>query len=92
MISKERTMRLIMKLNFIYNGDCIEILNKKIETKSIDLIFADPPYNLSGNGLKWIGNKIGGDWFMVNEEWDKMITPEYMQFTRQWIAGFELRI
>jgi len=76
-----------MKLNFIYNGDCIDILNKKIEAKSIDLIFADPPYNLSGNSLKWIGNKTGGDWFMVNEEWDKMTTPEYMQFTRQWIAG-----
>jgi site-specific DNA-methyltransferase (adenine-specific)/modification methylase len=40
-----------MKKNIIYNGDCIEILNKKIDENSIDLIFADPPYNLSGNGL-----------------------------------------
>ena len=75
-----------MRKNIIYNGDCIEIL-EKIDKKSIDLIFADPPYNLSGNGLQWKGNKTGGDWFMVNEEWDKMTTPEYMQFTRKWIAG-----
>jgi len=40
-----------MKKNIIYNGDCNEILMTKIEPNSIDLIFADPPYNLSGNGL-----------------------------------------
>lgn len=51
------------------------------------MIFADPPYNLSGNGLKWEGNKTGGDWYMVNEEWDKMTAPEYMQFTRKWIGA-----
>ncbi len=66
---------LIMKTNTIYSGDCIEILSEKINEKSIDLIFADPPYNLSGNGLKWKGNKTGGDWYMVNEEWDKMTAP-----------------
>ena len=76
-----------MKKHIIYNGECTEILTKKIEENSIDLIFADPPYNLSGNGLHWKGNKTGGDWFMVNEEWDKMTAPEYMQFTRKWIAG-----
>jgi DNA modification methylase len=41
-----------MKTNIIYNDDCIKILNSKIDEKSIDLIFADPPYNLSGNGTK----------------------------------------
>ena len=76
-----------MKKNIIYNGDCIEILNKEVNEKSIDLIFADPPYNLSGNGLKWKGNKTGGDWHMVNEKWDKMSEPEYIQFTRKWISA-----
>lgn len=76
-----------MKTNKIYAGDCIEVLNQKVEPNSIDLIFADPPYNLSGNGLKWEGNKMGGDWYMVNEVWDKMSAPEYMQFTRKWIGG-----
>lgn len=76
-----------MKKDIIYNGDCTKILIDKIEAKSIDLVFADPPYNLSGNGLHWKENKTGGDWFMVNEEWDKMTPPEYIQFTREWIAG-----
>lgn len=76
-----------MKTNTIYTGDCIKILNEKIDEKSVELIFADPPYNLSGNGLKWQGNKTGGDWYMVNEKWDKMTAPEYLQFTRKWIGA-----
>jgi len=76
-----------MTKNIVYSGDCVEVLNQEIDRESIDLIFADPPYNLSGNGLKWEGNKTGGDWYMVNEEWDKMTAPEYMKFTRKWIGG-----
>ena len=30
----------------IYKGDCIELITK-IESKSIDLILVDPPYNIS---------------------------------------------
>lgn len=78
---------MTMKLNTIYTGDCIKILSQKIKKKSIDLIFADPPYNLSGNGLKWKGNKTGGDWYMINEKWDKMTAPEYIQFTQKWIGS-----
>lgn len=76
-----------MKINHMYLGDCIDILNKEIDPDSINLIFADPPYNLSGSGLKWKGNKTGGDWYMVNEEWDKMSAPDYTEFTKKWIAG-----
>lgn len=77
----------MMKKNHIYIGSCINILIEKIDKDSIPLIFADPPYNLSGNGLKWKGNKTGGDWFMINEEWDKMTEPQYLQFTRRWLGG-----
>ena len=76
-----------MKTNCILKGDCIKILKNQIPSDSINLIFADPPYNLSGNGLKWEGNKTGGDWYMVNESWDKMTEPEYINFTRKWIGG-----
>jgi site-specific DNA-methyltransferase (adenine-specific)/modification methylase len=76
-----------MKINTIYTGDCLRILHEEIDPRSIDLIFADPPYNLSGNGLKWKGNTTGGDWFMVNEAWDKMSESEYMEFTLQWIRA-----
>ncbi len=74
-----------MKTNIIYTGDCCKVIKKSVAEKSIDLIFADPPYNLSGNGLKWEGNKTGGDWHMVNESWDKMTTNEYFDFTMNWI-------
>ncbi|NQU79169.1 site-specific DNA-methyltransferase [Candidatus Woesearchaeota archaeon] len=76
-----------MKTNCIYSGDCISVLNKTIDAKAINLVFADPPYNLSGNGLKWEGNKTGGDWYMVNEAWDKMSDKDYLMFTKQWISG-----
>jgi len=76
-----------MKINNIYSGDCIKILNKEIDLSSVNLVFADPPYNLSGKGLKWQGNKTGGDWFMINEKWDKMPEKQYMEFTKKWIAG-----
>ena len=76
-----------MKKNQLYLGDCVEVMTNQIEKKSVDLIFADPPYNLSGNGLRWKGNKTGGDWYMVNEEWDRMSAPEYLQFTRKWISS-----
>ena len=33
-----------MTINLI-NSDCVEAL-KKIKSESVDLIFADPPYNL----------------------------------------------
>lgn len=76
-----------MELNHIYIGDCITVLNNDIKAKSVNLIFADPPYNLSGNGLKWEGNKTGGDWYMINEDWDKMTDLEYLQFTKKWLEG-----
>lgn len=76
-----------MNKNKLYLGDCVEVMNNQIEKESINLIFADPPYNLSGNGLRWKGNQTGGDWYMVNEEWDRMSAPEYLKFTRKWIGG-----
>ncbi|MFQ3550227.1 MAG: site-specific DNA-methyltransferase, partial [Armatimonadota bacterium] len=74
-----------MKTNIIYNGDCILVLNNEIKPNSVNLIFADPPYNLSGNGLKWEGNTTGGDWYMVNADWDKMSPEDYLEFTQKWI-------
>ena len=34
----------------LYLGDCIKIL-KKLPEKSVDIIFADPPYFLSNDGI-----------------------------------------
>ena len=76
-----------MKINHIYQGDCIETLNEEIDKNSVQLIFADPPYNLSGNGLKWENNQTGGDWYMVNEDWDKIPEKKYLEFTYSWIKA-----
>lgn len=72
-----------MRKNYIYLGDCIKVLNEKIDKKSINLIFADPPYNLSRNGMKWEAKK----WFMMNEKWDKMSVSKYVDFTKKWIKA-----
>ncbi len=78
-----------MQLNIVYKDDCLSVLNDnaRIEDESVQLIFADPPYNLSGNGLKLVGNKTGGDYYMINEEWDKMGEKEYFDFTNEWIRA-----
>jgi len=78
-----------MQLNKIYNNDCITVLKDTnlIKPNSIQLIFADPPYNLSGNGLKTTNSKTGGDFNMINEDWDKMDKKEFIQFTNQWVEA-----
>ena len=35
--------------NTIHQGDCVALLNK-IDKESVDLVFADPPYNLQLDG------------------------------------------
>jgi site-specific DNA-methyltransferase (adenine-specific)/modification methylase len=78
-----------LQLDKIYNSDCLKTLGdaKKIEPNSVQLIFADPPYNLSGNALKSKGSKTGGDFTMVNEDWDKMEEGEFINFTNKWVKS-----
>ena len=37
-----------LPLNQIVQGNCVQILEKEIDDETINLVFADPPYNLSG--------------------------------------------
>lgn len=71
------------KRNFkLILGDSLEEL-KKIKKNSVDMIFADPPYFLSGNGISCSGGKM----VSVNKgAWDKKIgIEEKHQFNREWI-------
>lgn len=63
-------------------GDSLKIL-RNIEPKSIDMIFADPPYFLSNDGISCSGGKM----VSVNKgEWDKSISlEEKHKFNRKWI-------
>jgi len=56
------------KDNFVlYNGDSLKIL-EQIPENSVDMIFADPPYNLSNGGISVHAGKM----VSVNKgEWDK---------------------
>jgi len=72
-----------LELNKIYQGDCIELL-KKLPDNSIDLIFADPPYNLQLNGELYRPNQTKVD--AVTDEWDKFDSKEeYDKFTTLWL-------
>ncbi len=72
-----------LDLNKIYQGDCIELL-KKLPENSVDLIFADPPYNLQLNGELYRPNQTKVD--AVNDAWDKFESKEdYDTFTTLWL-------
>lgn len=74
-----------LKVNTIHHGDSLELL-KRLEPKSVDMVFADPPYNLSGKALNLKGNKTGGDWTKVNEKWDVYSVDDYQTFSNQWVS------
>lgn len=72
-------------LNTIINDDCIKIMNE-MEENSVDLIFADPPYNLQlGDALTRPDNSnVNG----VYEEWDNFESlATYDLYTRQWMSA-----
>jgi len=69
----------------IHLGDCVKVMETKIPNESIDLIYADPPYNLSGKPLNLIINKTGGPFYKMNEPWDTWTHTAYVDFTRKWI-------
>ena len=75
--------------NVIFNEDCI-IGMSKLPDNCVDLIIADPPYNLSkGGAWKWDNSikleGMGGNWNKVMQNWDNMPFDEYMQFTELWL-------
>ena len=72
-------------LNRIIKGDCRKIL-LEIPEKSVDLIFADPPYNLQLQGELYRPNQTKVD--AVDDIWDKFATFEdYDKFTYDWLQG-----
>lgn len=66
----------------LIKGDSFELLSRFPE-KSVDMIFADPPYFLSGDGITC----VSGEMVPVKKaDWDKEKTvDEKLEFNRQWI-------
>ena len=70
--------------NRILVGDCLTEL-KKIPSASVDLVFADPPYNLqlAGNLTRPDQSKVDA----VDDHWDQFESFEaYDRFTKGWLA------
>ena len=66
-------------------GDCLKVLNT-ITEKAVDLIFADPPYNLQLEKELWRPNSTKVS--RVEESWDQFTNFEvYDQFTKEWLSG-----
>jgi modification methylase len=74
-----------LPLDQILHGDCTELLYTLPE-KSVDVVFADPPYNLQLQNELWRPNLTRVD--AVDEEWDRFGSfAEYDAFTRAWLTG-----
>ncbi|MCC6804504.1 MAG: site-specific DNA-methyltransferase, partial [Anaerolineae bacterium] len=72
-------------LDQIIPGDCLDVL-ANLPTHSVDLIFADPPYNLQLQNALWRPNLTKVD--AVDDEWDKFDDfADYDAFTRGWLAA-----
>jgi len=73
-----------LPLNQILPGDCLEVL-PGLPAKSVDLVFADPPYNLQLSQGLWRPNRTRVA--AVEDGWDKFASfEEYDRFTRLWLS------
>jgi modification methylase len=71
--------------NAVLEGDCL-VEMARLPEGSVDLVFADPPYNLQLNGElhRPDNSRVDG----VEAEWDKFAGfAEYDEFSRAWLAA-----
>lgn len=74
-----------LPLNQILDGDCIEVMNS-LPAGSVDMIFADPPYNLQlrGDLHRPDNSKVDA----VDDAWDQFASfKAYDKFTRAWLKA-----
>ena len=86
MTTKIKTAEAIeLPLNQILAGDCIDVMNS-LPAGSMDLIFADPPYNLQlkGDLHRPDNSKVDA----VDDHWDQFSSfAVYDKFTVEWLAA-----
>lgn len=88
--NKEEIAPVIIPYDYISNSDCIEGM-KAMPSNCVDIIIADPPYNLSKSGdWKWDNSVslsgMGGNWNITNENWDNMSLEDYFNFSIAWLT------
>jgi len=76
---------LFFPIDEVLHGDCIAVMDSLPE-KSVDLVFADPPYNMQLGGDLWRPNMTKVD--AVTDAWDQFASfAEYDEFTRNWLRA-----
>ena len=76
--------QVALETNRIIPGDCLAVL-AKLPDASVDLVFADPPYNLqlAGDLMRPNDTRVDG----VDQAWDKFASfADYDRFSRIWLA------
>ncbi len=82
---KQTRATIELPLNTVLQGDCRDIL-PTLPSRSVDLIFADPPYNLQLRNDLWRPNLTHVD--AVDDDWDQFGSfAEYDRFTREWLLA-----
>lgn len=77
--------RHLLPLDQVLVGDCRQVL-AELPEDSVDLIFADPPYNLQLEGELWRPNLTRVD--AVDDDWDQFDSfAQYDAFTRDWLTA-----
>ena len=72
-----------LPLDRILPGDCLDVL-QTLPEQSVDLVFADPPYNLQLQNELWRPNMTRVD--AVDDAWDQFSgLAAYDRFTRNWM-------
>ncbi len=78
-------LQINLPLDQVLVGDCRQLL-ADIPEESVDLIFADPPYNLQLEGELWRPNMTRVDG--VDDDWDQFESfNQYDRFTREWLTA-----
>jgi len=72
-----------MKTDTIIQGNCVDVL-ASLPDKSVDLVFADPPYNLQLSGDLTRPDQSRVD--AVTDDWDKFDSfAAYDQLSEAWL-------
>lgn len=80
----EKPIAPILPLGKILDGDCIERL-RELPDASVDLVFADPPYNLQLGGD--LNRPDGSHVDAVTDHWDQFDSFKiYDEFTKAWLT------
>lgn len=76
--------RVDLPVGQIIPGDCIAAM-RSLPTASVDMVFADPPYNLQLGGD--LARPDGSHVDAVTDDWDKFDSfAAYDKFTREWLT------